>query len=386
MRDQPRRRARLLAVVAIAALTVYLTAAALLRMQSDPGLEQAFQTVALFYLVPGAIVVLRRDGHLIGWLLMAGGLFWAVQLNSEIPDAGLAWLPLPWLTWLGSWVGYAQWAATVALFVLFPDGLKGRPRRPRGSAHVILAVVVLATVAGMVTDPVAIDTLGQQFPNPTGLGLLPLPLSEFLILPVLAAALAAVAGLWLRARRLTGPAGKQHRWVLFAFIVVVVGLVLGLSFGELVGDIAWLPIVTGWFLIPTAFSIAILRYRLYDIDRIVSRTVSYAVVTAVVVAIYVVPVVVLPALFDVPGPLPVAAATLAAAAAFSPVRRVVQRGVDRHFNREAFDARRELDAFAGRLRSEVELDAIAADMSALVGATLHPSVVTLWIRPARRGP
>jgi hypothetical protein len=162
-------------------------------------------------------------------------------------------------------------------------------------------------------------------------------------------------------------------------------LAIGLLLGEVIGDAAWLPIVAGWFLIPTAFSIAILRHRLYDIDRIVSRTVAYALITAVVAGIYAVGVVALPELFDLGGPLPVAATTLAAAAAFSPVRRVVQRWVDRYFNRARFDARRELDAFATRLRSQIDLDTIVTDINALVDTTLQPSRTMTWVRSARPG-
>ena len=374
-----RRRIRrwMLTVVALATGSLLVTSVP--RLDDVP--SQLFQLVALCYLIPGAMVVLRRDGHLIGWLLVANGLLWAVQLSSEVADGGLSWLPLAWRAWTNHWVGYAQWSATVALFVLFPDGLGSRTPSQRRAGRAMIVTALAATIASMLSAEVGGDTLGSLHPNPTGLGFLPRAITEFAIVPVGVAGLGAVVGLARRARHVTGAARRQYTWVLFAFGLVIAGLVCGLTLGGVLGDAAWLPIVVGWFLVPTAFSVAILRHRLYDIDRIVSRTVAYAVITVVVAAVYAVPVVVLPELFGVRGPLPVAAATLAAAAVFSPVRRAVQRWVDRRFNRARFDARRELDAFAGRLRSEVDLDTVVADINALVDTALQPRTAATWIRP-----
>jgi hypothetical protein len=373
-------RVRLLVLVLIAAITTYLSLTSMVAM-GDP-----FQIVAVWYLIPGAVVVLRRDGHVIGWLLVINGLSWALHSASEATTGGLAWMSVPWRAWLYEWIAYVQWIATMAVFVLFPDGLADRTPAERRTARSMIGIAVTAMVAAMFIDPVASDFPGGLQPNPTGLGFLPPAVGQYIIVPVGVAGIYAVVGLWRRSRRVTGVRRRQYTWVRFAFAVVMVGLLIGLALHTIIGDAAWLPIMAGWFLIPAAFSVAILRYRLYDIDRIVSRAVAYAVVTLVVAGIYAVPVVALPELFDLHGPLPVAAATLAAAAAFSPVRRVVQREVDRRFNRARFDAQRELEAFAARLRSEVDLDMIVSDLQALLATTLQPRVLTTWLRgtPARR--
>jgi hypothetical protein len=378
-----RHRARLLVLTAIALTTVYLYVAAMGPMRFG---DLLFNTVPLWYLIAGVVVVLRRDGHVIGWLLVANGLAWAVQLSTEFADAGLGWMPVAWLAWTFNWIGYAQWTTTVALFVLFPDGLADRTPRQRRVGWAMIATAALVTVAAMVTTQVGGDEVTRLYANPTGLGFIPLSVGEFLILPIVVVGLGSVIGVWRRSRHVSDVVRRQYTWVLFAFALVIVGLVFGLAFSDpaMLGDAGWWPIVVGWLLIPTAFAIAILRHSLYDIDRIVSRTVAYGVITAVVAGIYAIPVVALPELFDLHGPLPVAAATLAAAAAFSPVRRVVQRWVDRHFNRARFDARREVDAFAARLRSQVELDAIVTDINTFVATALQPSTATTWIRPTRR--
>jgi hypothetical protein len=380
-RDRVRRAVRPWGLAAITAATLYLLVAG---ARADPG-AGLFNTVPLWYLVPGVIVVLRRDGQVIGWLLLANALGWAAQFSTEIPGGGLAWMPVAWRAWTNYWIGYIGWIATIALFVLFPDGLADRTPRQRRVGRAMIAPPVLVMLAAMLTTPVGDGEMFRRlYANPTGLGFIPRTVGDVLVGLIVVVGFGSVIGVWRRARRVTGVQRLQYRWVLFAFAVVMVGLVIGLTLSEVVGEAAWWPIVVGWLLIPTAFAIAILRHRLYDIDRVISRTVAYAVITAVVASIYAATVVALPELFDLRGPLPVAAATLAAAAAFSPVRRVVQRWVDRHFNRARFDARRELDAFAARLRSQVELDTIVADITTLVGTTLQPSTATTWIRPARR--
>jgi hypothetical protein len=375
-RRRARRWARLVVVATIALAVVYVFVSTMAELR-DP-----FQVVALWYFVPGALVVLRRDDHVIGWLLITNGLTWALHAGTEVAvtTGGLAWMSMPWRAWLYQWVGNAQWTATVALFVLFPDGLADRTPAQRRTARAMIAVALAATAAAMAVDPVGRDFPSGPQPNPTGLGFLDPVAGDFTIMPVVVVAICSVVGLWRRGRRVTGVRRRQYTWVLFAFAVVVAGLLIGLVLDSELGDAAWYPIVAGWFLVPTAFSVAILRYRLYDIDRIISRTVAYAVITVVVAGIYTVPVVALPELFDLRGPLPVAAATLGAAAAFSPVRRVVQAGVDRHFNRARFDAQRELDAFSARLRSEVDLDAVVTDINAMISTTLQPSLVTTWVR------
>jgi hypothetical protein len=162
-------------------------------------------------------------------------------------------------------------------------------------------------------------------------------------------------------------------------------LVLLLSFPGLLG---WLPDATSYVLFvgllcpPVGVAVAVLRYRLWDLDRLVSRTVTYALVTALLVLPY---LLILPAttrLAGGSGSLAVAAATLAAAAAFSPLRRRVQDLVDRRFNRRRYDAARTVGAFAVRLREQVDLDALHAELLGVVDQTMQPTRASLWLRPA----
>jgi hypothetical protein len=134
--------------------------------------------------------------------------------------------------------------------------------------------------------------------------------------------------------------------------------------------------------VPVAIAVAVLRYRLWDLDRLVSRTVTYALVTALLVLPYLVIVLAATQLIEGSGSLAVAAATLAAAAAFSPLRRRVQDLVDRRFNRRRYDAARTVDAFAVRLREQVDLDALHAGLLAVVDQTMQPTQASLWLRPA----
>jgi len=133
--------------------------------------------------------------------------------------------------------------------------------------------------------------------------------------------------------------------------------------------------------VPVAIAVAVLRYRLWDLDRLVSRTVTYALVTALLVLPYLVIVLAATQLIEGSGSLAVAAATLAAAAAFSPLRRRVQDLVDRRFNRRRYDAARTVAGFATRLREQVDLDALHGELLAVVDQTMQPTQASLWLRP-----
>ena len=387
-RDRAGRLARPLALATVALATAYVVVATVSQMHQAPLLDRLFQLVTLWFLVPGVIVVLRRDGHVIGWLLVASGALWAVQLGTEVTGGGLAWLAFAWQAWMFEWIGYAQWAVTLALFVLFPDGLAGRSPPQRWTGRAMIATASLATVAAMLLAEVGRESVFGAHANPTGVGFLPAAVGKILIAPIAVVGLGSIVGLWRRARHVTGAPRRQYTWVLFAFATVVAGLVFGLAFGAVVGDAAWLPIVVGWFLIPTAFSIAILRHRLYDIDRIISRTVSYVLLSAVLVSVYVAGVLLLSRVLAPLGAgsdLAVAVGTLAAAAVFQPARRRIQEAVDRRFNRRRYDAVRTIDAFSARLRHEVDLDRLSAKLVDVVSTTVEPAALSLWLRdPAGR--
>ena len=188
-----------------------------------------------------------------------------------------------------------------------------------------------------------------------------------------------LASLFVRFRRADGEARAQIKWLFFAGTLTLAVLMLPGNHGEN----TWLDVVTGLALamIPIAVCVAILRYRLYDIDRIISRTTSYAMVTGLLLATYLVVVTLASSLLpDSSNSLAVAAATLAAAALARPALNRIQALVDRRFNRARYDAQHTVDAFGNRLRSEVELATVTDDLVGAVHATLAPSNVALWIR------
>jgi hypothetical protein len=190
-------------------------------------------------------------------------------------------------------------------------------------------------------------------------------------------------GVWRlrrRARAVGADRRGQYTWVLFPFAVLVGLLVLAVVLSGVVGDVVWLPVIGMYFVVPVAFSIAIVRHRLFDIDRLVSRTVSYAVVALVVAAIYVVPVLVLPDLLGLSGDVAVAGATLLAAAAFAPLRRIVQSRVDRRFNRARYDAERIVSGLSGRLQALADRGAVVDELGGAAVAALQPRSVAVWLR------
>jgi hypothetical protein len=176
-------------------------------------------------------------------------------------------------------------------------------------------------------------------------------------------------------RQATGERRQQLKWLAFGAAVSAAWL-LGMLFFSL-------PVV-GIAAVPVSMGIAILRYRLYDIDRIISRTLSYAIVTGLLIGVYAGLVLLTTQVLRIHTPVAVAASTLAAAALFNPLRRRVQRLVDRRFNRARYDADQTVAAFATQLKDAVELDSVRDDLAAVVHKTLEPAHVSVWIRPDSR--
>jgi hypothetical protein len=189
----------------------------------------------------------------------------------------------------------------------------------------------------------------------------------------------------VRFRRARGVERQQLRLVAFAAALTIVTVLILVALIPAAD-----PVLLGWAtgacigLLPVATGAAILRYRLYDLDRIVSRTVAYGLLTVILGGCYAAVVLGLGQLTGGGSSLVVAAATLAVAAAFQPLRRRVQAAVDRRFNRRRYDASRTIAAFSTRLRDEIELDSLRAELLTAVEETMQPSVVALWLRPASR--
>jgi hypothetical protein len=199
----------------------------------------------------------------------------------------------------------------------------------------------------------------------------------FLLIPLLL--LVALGSLVRRWRASSGVERLQYPWLMAAIGLLIVVLAASQLVTEsVILDVSLVFIALN--AIPAAIGVAILRYRLYDIDKLISRTVSYAVVAAVLVAVYAGCALALGSLVGRDNPLAVAGATLAAAALFTPLRRRVQEFVERRFDRSRYDAERVVDDFASRLRQEVDLDGLTTDLTAVVGQTLRPVTVSLWLR------
>lgn len=340
----------------------------------------------------GGLIEWRRPGHTIGRLLMLGGPLYAylaagwqtAELIEPIVDPQL-YLVVNWASLLLSWPGVALIAGWIPL--LFPTGSLPGPRwRGPVGALVVMSGIGLAALA--VRPGPMVDTIDAV--NPMGIEGWPPVLQPFIdAIPIELVALIALAaaGLSVRYRRGDRVERLQIRWFIAAVTVAAAGFAgviieqgLRTDDGPLVSA---LVAYAGILAMPVAIGVAVTRHRLYEIDRIISRTIGWAIVTACVVAIYLGGVLVLQgALGGVTqgDTLAVAASTLVAAAAVQPLRRRIQRLVDRRFHRARYDAERTAAGFVERLRDEVELDAVTGHLGATTREAVAPRTMTLWLR------
>jgi hypothetical protein len=340
----------------------------------------------LGYATVGLVLTLRRPATPIGWLYAAAGLLWSLAIPGD------TWLdhliaehrPLPLAAQVAAVSGEFTWAPATVLGVtlpalLVPDG-RLRSRRWRPVAVIGIVAGGLAFVGGSLAPARLEDT---QIANPFGLagsaGAVAGVLSGIGTLLWVATMVASLVCVVLRFRSSRGVERQQLRWVAAGAVAAVVGLLGGAvtTQGTLLSRVLYSMVLC----IPVAVAVAVLRYRLWDLDRLVSRTVTYALVTALLVIPYLLIVPAAGRLAQGSGSLAVAAATLAAAAAFAPMRRRVQDLVDRRFNRRRYDATRTVEGFATRLRDQVDLDALHGELLAVVDQTLQPVGASLWLRP-----
>jgi hypothetical protein len=355
-----------------------------LAVVADAGFSLVF---LLGYATVGLVVTLRRPANPIGWLYAAVGLVAALT----VPLAPwLDWLvqtgrPLPLAAQLQVIADLLVWAPAIALGVTLPALLlpNGRLRSPRWRVVVVTAVAgpVLFMVGGLLLPGPVGPEAPVRFDNPFGLSgvagrVAAVVLNIGLVLHWASLPAAAVCVV-LRFRASRGVERQQLRWAAAGAAGAVVGLLLTLP-----GAWGLLPQATTFVLYPAllcppvSVAVAVLRYRLWDLDRLISRTVTYALVTALLVLPYLLILPVVTRLAGEAGSLAVAAATLAAAAAFQPLRRRVQDLVDRRFNRRRYDAARTVEGFAARLREQVDLDVLSAE---LLAVSTRP-----WPRAGRR--
>jgi hypothetical protein len=341
----------------------------------------------------GAVLATRRPRHPVGWLLLALGLsLMAGGLGGAYTGYGLLARPgaLPATHVVARhWPATTVIAQTVLSFVLLltPTGSLPTPRWRWWAWTTVAAaaslLVTLAVASGSM-DP-QYQVIGGPF-DFRGLGGGLLVANQLAVISTSLVVVVAAGSLVMRFRHARGVERQQLRWVAWAAALVVWAAVVALG-----GVAVRLPAVVTWALatlavVPVAIGAAILRYRLYDLDRIISRTLSYGLLTLLLGGGYAALVLGLGQLMGRDSSLIVAGATLAVAAVFRPARRRVQALVDRHFNRRRHDAAQTIAVFSDRLHQQIDLDALAAELLAVADQTMQPTQVSLWLRPSGSAP
>jgi len=380
-------RARLsLILLALVALACLLATLPLSLLSGQLGYGAVAVVIGIPCAAVGVVVARRQPGNPLGWLFLMTGIL--LLISNDAGDYAY------YVYRLGHRLSFGPaalvidqlWEAGLVLFVviilLFPDG-----RLPsafwRWALRVfcalylgLLAAVATAAAGALAAHPVRIDAAG-------GLSAIDYPVGWYgavqhsILLALLALSVAFIGRQVLSWRRSSGERRQQLKWLASGAAVAIVSLVLSLmlsSASEWVDNL----ILCATAALPVSMGVAILRYRLYEIDRIISRTLAYAIVTGLLVGVYAA-LALAAGVVGFRSQVAVAAATLAAAALFNPLRRRVQHIVDRRFNRARYDADLTVAAFAARLKDAVELDAVRTDLTGVVQATLEPAHVRVWL-------
>jgi hypothetical protein len=357
--------------------------------------------IAVSFSPVGAVIAPRLPPrNPIGWLFCTIGLLGAVRLfvaeyaiATLLAEPGSALLISKLaggeaLAWISSWVWVVHFGPFIFLALLFPDGRLPSPRwRPFG--WLVAVVVAVGTVAVALWP----ETAARFDPvnNPLGIEVamdVINPMETILY----ALALIAAASLLVRLRRSKGVERQQVKWFAYAVVMLATSTTLAYVVSEAM-DVRWLGWVSSILVIaslvglPVAMSIAILRYRLYNIDVLINRTLVYGALTVMLALVYFGGVAATQAIFrtltgqEEQPQLSIVVSTLAIAALFNPLRRRIQSFIDRRFYRRKYDARKSLEAFSARLRDETDLEALSDDLVGVVRETMQPAHVSLWLRP-----
>jgi hypothetical protein len=377
--------------LALTALTVLLI---VLLLRSDTPIYYYWletSMVAVGYSTVGAIVASRLPHSPIGWLFCAIGLTFGVSHFSAEYAAYALLAPsrsLPGgevFAWLTSWVWVYGLGLIVYLDLLFPNGRLPSARWrwfARFTAIVLLPAAILAALSpGLI--------LSSTLDNPLGIEGLPNASKEIEAF-MYALVVVGASSMLARLRHAGRIERQQIKWFAYATAVAISGVILKNTLYPAVGVtwVWWVGLIlttVGVVSSPVAMGIAIFRYRLYEIDLIINRTLVYAPLTALLVALYFGAIVLLQSVFVAltgeQSTLAVVASTLLIAALFTPLRRRIQTVIDRRFYRRKYDAAKTLEAFSAKLRDETDLDALSEDLVGVVGETMQPEHVSLWLHP-----
>jgi hypothetical protein len=357
-------------------------------------------TQLLSYAVVGGFLAIRRPDNAVGWLLIAIGFAF---VGTSTPP----WIDLPALeagtaaprdviwAWTSVWSGGASFLLYAAVAMTFPSGhLPSGRWRTWCIAALAAGVAAISLPAFVRTIVFNVEGMREiRVSNP--FGLLPDPPADALgagqaivtLVPMVVLA-AAVIGLIVRYRRSEGVVRLQIRWLLAAMAFLIVAVVFGLAIfvlSDFTAGYAWIPALIAYPLVPLAVGVAVMRYRLFEIDRIISRTIAYAGLSAILFATFGGLIIAIQSLLGsaVRGnSLAVALSTLVVAALFNPVRLRIQRLVDQRFNRSRFDHDKALATLVVELRDVVDVDRLTDALDAVLQRTVQPSTVAIWRRPA----
>ena len=379
--------AAVLGILAVALMAGFVVTAGLVRQLTALNVGPTCVLI-LVYAGVGVVVARRQPGNPVGWILLAfvllfmlsadGGYYavYAFSLgHNGLPLAAAAVLVQPfWTVALG---------LIPLVILLFPDG-RLTSRRWRlvlwdytGLWACVIAVIWVPTVIAVADHDVQLDSFGDVTSDAARVNSTLTALEILVVGVIVLIWLSFIGHQVLSWRRTTGERRQQQKWLAWGAVITIVGFVLGAAFsGGVIGELAGLGIGA----LPVGIGVGILKYRLYEIDRIISRTLAYALVTGFLAGLYAGLVLLATHVLGVGSPVAVAASTLVAAGLFNPLRRRTQLIADRRFNRARYDADKTVTAFAARLMDAVDLDSVRDDLAGVVNHALQPSHVSVWSR------
>lgn len=389
--------ALVLAVLAlVSAVSVVVLAALIHDSQDGLGANVPWVVTGLAFAAVGYLVARRQPGNPIGWILLAialGLLLSCVGTTYSVLDFRLHHGTLP-LGLLAVWLGLL-WAPAIVLVampvLLFPSGFLPSTRW-RWTLWAYLTACTTSVASSFwvaAATPIAIPAGGNPtFSHLTGVVATLEVASHFLLVVGVALWLTWIVRMLVTYQRALGDRRQQYKWLMVGSMLTVIASVL-LVAGPWNSAAAGSPglVLVYWVSslgtagLPIALGVGILKYRLYDVDRLISRTLSYGIVTGLLIGVYVGLVTLATRVLPFSSPLGVAASTLVAVALFNPLRRRVQRVVDRRFNRARYNAEATVSSFAHRVRNDVDLEVVSSEFVKAVQASVEPSHVSLWLRP-----